>query len=233
MSYSKIATMSNELDKAAGRRAATAVAWLMLFATLAGLAISLVTHALQAANVQIPGWTFGSNSALIAHFAGVPGLLAAGWAALALRQIYSSRWLTGSIIAGVFGVVIAVVTVVITTAGFDTRTAWVLGAVWAMLAGLWLADMFNEVKQPGVLTALAIDVWIALVVLLLFQGILPFVFPVLVGLLIAMPLLMAAEHKISHSVKELSGLPWMGLGVFGLPIVLGIMLTLMNTLIPW
>jgi hypothetical protein len=48
-----------------------------------------------------------------------------------------------------------------------------------------------------------------------------------------MPLLMAAEHKISHSVKELSGLPWMAAGVFGLPIVLGIMLHLMNTIIPW
>ncbi|HET9496594.1 MAG TPA: hypothetical protein VFR15_20390 [Chloroflexia bacterium] len=225
--------MTNELDRAAGRRAAITVGWLMLFAILAGFGISLVTHALQAANVQVPGWTFGSNSALIAHFAGVPALLAAGWAALALRQIYSRRWLVGSAIAGAFGFAIAVVTVMITTAGFDTQTAWVLGAVWAMVSGLWVADMFNEVKQPGVLTALAIDVWIALVALLIFKDILPFVFPVMVGLLITMPLLMAAEHKISHSVKELSGLPWMGVGVFGLPVVLGAMLHLMNSIIPW
>jgi hypothetical protein len=233
MSYTKSATMANELDWVAGRRAMITVAWLTLFATLAGFAISLVTHALQAANVHVPGWTFGSNSALIAHFAGVPGLLAAGWAALALRQIYSRRWLAGSIVAGVFGIVIAVVTVVITTAGLPAQTAWVLGAVWAMISGLWVADMFGQVKQPGVLTALAIDVWISLVALLIFQDILRFVFPVVIGLLITMPLLMAAEHKISHSIKELSGLPWMVIGVFGLPVVLGVMLHLMNTIIPW
>ena len=233
MSTTKSAVMTNELDKAAGRRALVTVGWLMLFAVLAGFAISLVTHALQAANVQVPGWTFGSNSALMAHFAGVPSLLAAGWAALALRQIYSRRWLVGSIIAGIFGVAIALVTILITTAGLAAQTAWVLGAVWAMVAGLWLADMFNEVKQPGVLTALAIDVWIALVALLIFQDILRFVFPVVIGLLITMPLLMAAEHKISHSVKELSGLPWMAVGVFGLPLVLGVMLHLMNSIIPW
>jgi hypothetical protein len=233
MSYIKSASMNYELDRAAGRRAAITVAWLMLFAVAAGFVISLATHALQAANVQIPGWTFGSNSALIAHYAGVPGLLGAGWAALALRQIYSRRWLVGSIMAGVFGIGIAVVTIVITTAGLPQQTAWVLGAVWAMIAGLWVADMFGQVKQPGVLTALAIDVWISLVALLIFQGILQFVFPVMVGLLIAMPLLMAAEHKISHSEKELSGLPWMVCGVFGLPIVLGIMLHVMNSLIPW
>lgn len=233
MSQIKSATMTNELDRAAGRRAAITVAWLMVFATLAGLAIALVTHSLQAANVQIPGWTFGSNSALIAHFAGVPGLLAAGWAALALRQLYSRRWLAGSVVAGVFGIAIAVVTVVITTAGLPVQTAWVLGAIWAMVAGLWVADMFGHVKQPGVLTALAIDVWISLVALLIFQDVLRFVFPVMVGLLITMPLLMATEHKISHDVKQLSGLPWMVVGVFGLPVVLGIMLHLMNTVIRW
>lgn len=233
MSYTKSAVMSNELDQAAGRRAAITVAWLMVFATLAGFAISLVTHALQAANVVIPGWTFGSNSALIAHFAGVPGLLAAGWAALALRQIYSRRWLVGSLVAGALGIALAVVTVVITTSGLPTQTAWVLGGVEALVAGLWVADMFGQVKQPGVLTALAIDVWIILITLLLFQGILSFAFPVMIGLLIAMPLLMAAEHKISHDVKELSGLPWMALGVFGLPVLLGIMLYVMNSFIPW
>jgi hypothetical protein len=57
--------------------------------------------------------------------------------------------------------------------------------------------------------ALAIDVWFALIALLNLRDILQFVFPVMMGL------------------------PWTCVGVFGLPIVLGVMLHLKNSIIPW
>jgi hypothetical protein len=218
-------------DKTAAKARAT-VAYLAIYSAVGALLVAAVTYLLARFEVQIPGWSFVGDDALIGHFAGVPGVLAAGWAILALDRLNEQRKLFGAIVTGFFGLALAVVTVVITTAGLQPQTAWVLGGVEAMVAGLWTADLFHRLRTASVLPALAASAWLLISTLLLFQGMLPFVFPVLVALLLTMPLLVAAFNASIHNTPEGMPVGWFAVGVLVQPIVLGTVLWLVRLLLP-
>src|SRR5687768_11129359 len=64
----------------------------VLLGALAGIAIAVATDLVSRTSVGGATWSLSGNGALVVLFAGVPAVLAGGWAALARWRARDQRW---------------------------------------------------------------------------------------------------------------------------------------------
>lgn len=196
--------------------------YLGVFEVTAGILVTATTFYLITINLFIPGWYFPVESALIAHFAGVPALLAAGWVACALRTRFEKRWLQGAITAGGATLVIAISSVFAARLALPPMLPLVAGVLEAVLVGFWLADTFGGLQHPRVLPTLAVEFWAMLVTILIFESVLAYLFPMMVALLVSLPLLSAALSRKLDVPNERVSLPLYAWSIVLLPIIVAI-----------
>ncbi len=225
---------SRQLRQQAIARCIHGLTHLELFEIMAGALIAFSAYILYRNGTEVPGWhlQFQVEDAFFAHFAGVPAVLAAGWAAMALKGLYARRWALGALALAACAVGISALMLIARSAGLDANGALVLGLFEACLAGFWAADLFGCLAHPRMTAAIALEMWILLISVLFFQPVLEYLFPMLVALLLTTPLLSAAVSRKLDVPSERVTLPFVALGMVSAPLAVAAAMILAHFWLP-
>ena len=182
-----------------------------LLGALAGIALAAATDAVSRTTIGGPSWSLSGNGALVVLFAGVPAVLAGGWAALARWRLRHRRWGTAGIGVGIVALVAAALAsfgpvIVVNMLGTDALEAvaitYVLPPVVAFVGGVGMALPMGLTRR-GLLVAVAL-----LVVVFALAVTNPFVL-VPLGFLVALPLVAAGPMLFSRGRARLFGWGWL------------------------
>jgi hypothetical protein len=198
-----------------------------------GVLLALMNEVLAGPTNGLLAWPApGSGLPLVG--AGAAGVLGAGWTMLALWRLKRGRGTgvpgfaglaAGGLVAGALATVVGCLPTLAAAAGLDMSVALVLGALEALVAGLWLTDLFASLTARGITEGLAVEVWLLFGCVVALPAQLPTFFPALVGLMVSIPLL---SVSILARGEERPGpaVGWLAAGFLLLPLALGASLQL-------
>ena len=182
-----------------------------LLGALAGITLAAATDAVSRTTIGGPNWSLSGNGALVVLFAGVPAVLAGGWAALARWRLRDPRWGTAGAGVGLVALLAATLAsfgpvIVVNMLGTDALEAvaitYVLPPAVAFVGGVGTA-------LPMGLTRRGLVVAVGLLVGVLGLAVTnPFVL-VPLGFLVALPLVAAGPLLFSKGRMRLFGPAWL------------------------
>jgi hypothetical protein len=203
------------------RKARRPAALLALVGVTAGTLLALVAQA-----GLVVGPSTGHRSAILSNIpsviaaAALAAVFAAGWTTLALWDLSTRRPALGTIWSAVLAALTIFIPAWVLTAAPDLNQValWMIGAVEAVAAGMWLADLFGCLTRSGITAGLAATLWLILGVLLLAHAGLYAVLPIILALILACPLVAVAfsSHQLSTRLSRL----WLAAVLSVLPLAL-------------
>ncbi len=196
---------------------------LLIAGVVAGIVLGLSTYLLRSAGLQGQPWVLPVFGAPVVPFVGVPAVLGAGWVMVALWHLGNKRWLLGGVLAALIGLAMTATAGFVPHAGISTVAASGLGVLEALVGGVLIADLFGYVEQQGLLTGLAVDVWLLMGVLVVFRDslLLTPVLSIVMGMIVASPVVVVAllsSRPVGRADRSTRGLLWLIAALLALPV---------------
>jgi hypothetical protein len=174
--------------------------------------LALSTPLLRGPNAIGLSWVLPAFGAPALPFVGVPVVLASGWVILALWRLGNPRWLAAGLLSAFVGLAVSATAGFVPVSGMSVELASALGVLEALVAGVLLADQFGYIQNRGLPIGLAVDIWVLMGVLLIFNGSL-LLTPALsaaMGVIVASPVLVVALLPPDQHGRR--GMEWHAMG---------------------